>query len=356
MAVVSPRNSATELWNVLSPGGLATGIGSLPHTDPDAAVAAVWRRLRELPFWPQLPRRSPQEGMVPQYVEGFPLDANLRIPGPDRAAAALERFYGKVLAGDLEAFALGADRAPGFYALERLLVQERPADLRCVKAHVTGPVTMATSLKDPDGREVIHDEGFREAVAQLVALKALWQVRRLKGIGAPVIVFLDEPVMEVFGSAYSSLTREMVLDLWRPTLDALAGEPAWVGVHCCGNTDWGLLFDSGVHIVNFDAYHYLDKMLLYPREAQGFLERGGVIAWGIVPTSDEARSVGAPDLIRRLEEAMERFARSGVDPSLLRRGCLLTPSCGMGGLDETLAETILDLLVEVSRRFRAGSG
>ncbi|RMG91910.1 MAG: methionine synthase [Candidatus Dadabacteria bacterium] len=350
----SQEPAGPRLSDLLSPGGLPTGIGSLPHTDPAPAVDAVLRHLPEIPFWPQLPRRSPLEGMVPQYVEGFPVGDDLRLPDAEEGVRGLERFYERVLAGDLEAFGLSPKRSPGFYALERRLVQDPPRDLRCVKAHVTGPVTLASSIKDPAGREALHDDGFRDALGQLAAQKALWQVRRLARLGKPVIVFLDEPVMEVYGSAYSSLSREMVLDLWRPTLEALESEDAWVGIHCCGNTDWGLLFESGAHIVNFDAFHFLEKMLLYPREAQAFLDRGGVIAWGIVPTSPEARDVTAEDLCRRLEEAMARFAQAGVDPEALRAGCLVTPSCGMGSLDEPLAEHILGLLEETSARFRAG--
>ncbi len=338
------------------PAGLATGIGSLPLVDPRDAVDLIIAHVPEIPFWPQLPRRSPLEGMVPQYLEGFPADGNLRVPDPTRAAQALEEFYGAVLGGDLEAFGLSRERAPGFYALEEVLVHRPPPELRYVKAHVTGPVTLCSSLKDPSGREVLHDEGFREAVAVLVARKALWQVRRLARLGVPVILFLDEPVMEVYGSAYSSLSRELVLDLWRPTLEALANEDAFVGIHCCGNTDWGLLFECGAHIVNFDAFHFLEKMLLYPAEASAFLERGGAIAWGIVPTTEQAARVTPGDLVRRLDDAMARFAAEGVDPDALRAGCLVTPSCGMGSLPPELAGRILGLLRAVSRRIRGQGG
>ncbi len=289
--------------------------------------------------------------MTFQYLEGFPAP-NGRVPPPEGAAGALEAFYRAALADDLESFAISVQRAPGLYVLEERLVQAKPAALRYVKGHVTGPVTLCSSLKDPEGREVLHDDAFREAVGWLVALKIRWQVRRLARVGVPVIVFLDEPVMEVFGSAYSSLTRERVLDLWRPSVEAAEAEGALLGIHCCGNTDWGLLFESGARIVNFDAYHFLDRMLLYPEQAAGFLERGGAIAWGIVPTSEEARSVDADALLRRLDRAMEGFARAGVDEGTLRRGCLLTPSCGMGSLEEDLARRILGLLQEVSARFR----
>ncbi len=353
----SSRDALQSRGAEFQPAGLATGIGSLPHRRADQALDAVLRWLPEAPFWPQLPRRSPWEGMTLQYLEGFP---GLRTRGEgadpivdtgEGGLGELESFYAHVLSDDLEPFKLSRTRAPGFYALEERLVQSPPRQLRFVKGHVTGPVTLASSLKDGEGREITYDEGFREAVASLVAQKARWQVRRLGRFGVPVILFLDEPVMEVFGSAYSGLSREMVLGMWKPAVDALAGEEVVLGVHCCGNTDWGLLFEAGVNVVNFDAYHYLEKMLLYPVEVARYLASGGVLAWGVVPTTKEAEAESTAALLRRLDEGIGAFAERGVDEALLRRQCIITPSCGMGSLDEGLAERILELTAGVAAGF-----
>jgi methionine synthase II (cobalamin-independent) len=297
--------------------------------------------------------------MTLQYAEGFPAlragrgDGDSVVDSGDGGLKEIETFYAKVLSGDPGQFAVSPERAPGFYAFEEALVQSPPPGLQYVKGHVTGPVTLSSSLKDPQGREILHDETFREATAALVAQKAVWQARRLAGFGVPVVIFLDEPVMEVYGSAYSTLNREMVLSLWEPALDALEKEGALVGIHCCGNTDWGLLFESGADIVNFDAYHFLDKMLLYPEEASLHLGRGGVLAWGVVPTTDEARSHSASSLSRLLDSWIRRFVDTGLDEEILRRQCLITPSCGMGALERDLSERVLDLLPELSKAFRA---
>lgn len=341
------------------PQGLCTGIGSLPHVEPREAVALVVEKLPEIPFWPQLPRRSPLEGMTLQYLKGFP---GLRETGPGRdpvvdlgpeGVAELEGFYQAVLGEDADFFTLERERAEGFYAFEEVLRSRPREGMRFVKGHVTGPVTLASALKGGDGREILYDDTFREVVAAFLSGCIRWQVRRLSAFGAPVVVFFDEPVMEVYGSAYSSgLTAELVESLWGPCLEAAHGEGAAAGIHCCGNTDWGFLFRSGADIVNFDAYHYLEKMLLYPEDAQRFLAGGGSLAWGIVPTSHEARGTNAEALILRLEEGMKRFAAAGVDADLLRRQCLLTPSCGMGSLTPELSEEILGMLSKVSSHMR----
>lgn len=343
------------------PRGLATGIGSLPLQDGAAAAALVLRYLPECPYWPQLPRRTPLEGMTLQYVARFP---SLRSAGPGRdpqvdtgagGADELAEFYERVLAGDLEPFGLDAERAAGLGAFEVALTEARPEALRFVKGHVTGPVTLASSLHDLDGRELLYDDTYREAVGAFLAQSIRWQVRRLARFGVPVVLFLDEPAMEVFGSAYSSaLTPELVLSLWRPCLDAAREEGAISGIHCCGNTDWGFLFEAGPDIVNFDAFHFLERMLLYPGEVGRYLEAGGTLAWGLVPTDEAAVTLSADALVARFEDGMARFAAAGVDPGLLLRQCLLTPSCGMGSLAPDLAERILSLLVEVSRLIRGG--
>lgn len=338
---------------------MATGIGSLPYQDPAAAVAAVLDRLPAFPFWPQLPRRTPLEGMTLQYLEGFPA-LRARCDGPDPIVDTssggleeLEGFWSRILEGDGEAFALSPERASGFYAFEETLGKDPPAGLRFVKGHVTGPVTLATSLKDQEGREVLHDPAWAEAVGAHVAQKAVWQARRLQRFGVPVMIFLDEPVMEVYGSAYSTLSRDAVLALWAPVLTGLRGLGALSGIHCCGNTDWALLCEAGTDVVNFDAYHYLEKLLLYPAELSAFLAGGGALAWGIVPTSDEARGETIETLGARLDAALAALAAEGVDEGLLRRQTLLTPSCGMGSLDCGLAEGVLELLAGVAQRFEA---
>ncbi|MBI5442350.1 MAG: hypothetical protein HY900_14195 [Deltaproteobacteria bacterium] len=358
----SPEGEAGALpaAKLFSPGGLATGIGSLPYVEAGEAVEMVLRHLPEIPFWPQLPRRTPLEGMTLQYLEGFP---GVRDPGGGRdpivelgeeSLAEVEAFYGRALADDLGLFALSPERAPGFYTLEEALVQAT-LPLRAVKGHITGPVTLSSSLRDAAGREIAYDDTFREVTAIFVARKARWQAERLGRFGVPVILFLDEPVMEVYGSAYSALTEAIVEALWAPSLEALREVAALSGIHCCGNTDWELLFRSGVDIVNFDAFHYLDRMLLYPQALAAYLEGGGVLAWGIVPTSERAAGLTTDDLWERLSQGMARFAEAGVDPDLLRRQCLLTPSCGMGSLDSALARHVLGLVSELSRRFRGVS-
>jgi len=121
---------------------------------------------------------------------------------------------------------------------------------------------------------------------------------------------------------------------------------ALVGVHCCGNMDWGLLACTKIDIIAFDAYFYSAKVALYPDKIQAFLERGGILASGLVPTGDvEKLRTETPDSFKAKHESLiEEFVGKGIAENLLRERFLFTPSCGMGTLSESDTAIVLKLL------------
>ena len=338
-------------------GCLATGIGSLPLEDPAEAVDLVLAHLPEIPFWPQLPRRGFREQMVPQYAEGFP--GLVEDPARERihveSARAVEEmaaFYEREMAGDPEAFALTPGYAAAFEPFVEAVVRHRPPTVRFTKGHVTGPVTFGFTLKDERGAAVFYDPNLADVVVRFLAMKARYQIRRFREAGVPTIIFLDEPYLAAFGTTGMNLSREDVVGSLDRVITAVQEAGGVAGVHCCGNTDWSLLFDTAVDVVNFDAYDYLDRMALYPERIQAFLERGGSLAWGLIPTSPRIRDESAASLADRFHRGLERLASQGIDAEVLRRRSLLTPACGMGGLRPDLARRVLALTREVSARLR----
>jgi hypothetical protein len=338
---------------------IPTGIGSLPIVDPDRAAALILQYLPEAPIWPQLPRRDFREQMDCQYTEALP---GARVdPGKKHVffetagdqSAAYERFFERYLEKDYGFFGISAAYAAGLPGLLRALAGGVPPRTRFLKGHITGPLTFGTSLKDENGRDIIHDEQLFDAAVKGLAMKAAWQIRTLGALGKPVIIFLDEPAMESLGSAFSAVSGEVVAEKLNEIVDTIHELGGIAGIHCCGNADWPLLFGTRVDIVNFDAFGYVDRVLLYPREIAAFHERGGALAWGIVPTGAAVGTETADQLIARLEAGIRRLAPAGLDRAALLRRSLLTPSCGMGSLSPDQAEGVLRLLREVSDRMQA---
>ena len=334
-----------------------TGVGSLPHLDPRAAVAEVLSLFREIPHWPQLPRRTPLEHMYPQYAAALPgasvAGNRLTMKSGEELLPEAEAFYGTFLSGDLSPFAVPEERAAGLHALLAADVGPFPA----VKGQVTGPISFGLMVCDREKKPVFYDPLGRDVLVKYLLRVAQWQVSMLRRLSGTVILALDEPYLASVGSAILSLSREDVGACLDEIFDGLPG--ALCGVHCCANTDWGLVLSTKVRYLSFDAYEYADSLLLYPDAVAAFLGRGGKLAFGIVPTSAERIARETPESLAGLMEAiLVKFGKKGIRREDVVRAALVTPACGLGTLAERDAERALDLARGLSAvlRSRYGTG
>jgi methionine synthase II (cobalamin-independent) len=331
---------------------LPTIIGSMPHTDPAAACKQVLQYLKDIPAWPQLPRRSFKENMNAQFSEGFP---GIRLTGGslrfDRAPdldEALEKFYTAYLEEDIEQYPTTPAYAAGLHAFLGSL------DLKplAVKGQITGPLTWGLSVTDEEGKAILYDDVLGDAVAKFLRLKAAWQEKQLAKISPNTIIFVDEPYMASFGSVAVPLSKEKVVNLLEEVFRGIKGIK---GIHCCGNTDWSVILETSLDILSFDAYNYAQSLSLYPAEVKKFLDKKGVIAWGVVPNdSPSLAKESAAALKDRLEEAMLPFTRNGVSFQKLVAQSIITPSCTLASLESPDASAhALELLTELSQMMRS---
>jgi len=123
---------------------------------------------------------------------------------------------------------------------------------------------------------------------------------------------------------------------------ALRREGAVVGVHCCGNTEWGPLLGLGWDVVSIDARLSLEAVLATGAAFEKFQAAGGVLSLGIVPTD-----LSAPDDL----DAVLRDARERLRPEALGR-CLLTPACGLALRSVQDAERIFSELRRAQQELR----
>ncbi len=341
------------------PRFLPTAIGSLPHQDAGEAVDLVLSLMGEGPFWPQLPAIDWREGMTAQYIEGMPgakldaerqkvtLDIEAAISGMDE----LERAYEL---GDTSGAAISPEFARGFHLLCQRL-EGKPAP-RLVKGHVTGPVTLALGLETTyEERAAFYEPDLARMVARLVGLKARYQEEIFARVapGAPTLIFFDEPSMGSIGSAVLNLDADLAVEILSISAASCGGLP---GIHCCGETDLGMVAEAGYKVLNFDAYDYLESVAAAGPRVRSFVEGGGMLAIGLVPSSlpypEAVADETLPSLWDRLIEVIDTLTATGLDRDLLVRRSMITPSCGTGGMTPDLARRSLELTVGLSHKAR----
>lgn len=323
-----------ELYSYMIKPFSTTGIGSLPHKDAEEACRLILKTF-DIPFWPQLPGISFREFMIPQYSEGMPamrIDAERKTVWIDNSPEELERFYETWT--EKSRIAISDDFAHGFHTFLRI-IQNRKFNF--LKGQITGPLTFSLGIKDSEGKPAYFNEELREISLMLLKAKARWQYDMLQPHAGRVIIFIDEPILSALGSSsYLGVNPDEALRMLQDVVKAIREEGGLSGIHCCGTADWPLVIRSGVDIINFDAYDYGDTIALYPSEFGGFLERGGLLACGIVPTSDAIQGESPESILIRFNRFRDRLLHSL--PELFASRMLLTPSCGTGSL--TVAETL----------------
>ena len=330
---------------------LTLGIGSLPYIDAAKSAEEVFKAF-DIPFWPQLPKRSFKENMYSQFSQGLPglvIDDKKRtiyIDSSKDLSEDLAGIYEASISGDYDSFGITEGFAEGFYSFIKEAKKHKP---EYVKGHITGPVSFGLGVTDEKGKSIIYNDGLKEALVRLLEMKAIWQIDRLNLLAGEVIIFIDEPYLTSFGSSFVNIKREDVVSMLDSIIDGVHSKGAMAGIHCCGNTDWSMIAETKVDIINFDAYLYADNLSLYSKDIDRFLKRGGYLAWGIVPTSDTVLKETGKSLFERLNLQIENLEKKSIDRDLIIQNSLLTPSCGMGTLSENLTEDIVKKLTNVAK-------
>jgi methionine synthase II (cobalamin-independent) len=321
----------------------------MPYVNPDEACSKVMKYLPDIPAWPQLPRRSPEENMVIQFSEGFPgiviKGGKIHIEPSANFESELEQIYIDCEQDNAHKYAISTEYAAGLYAF-----LSKATGSKIVKGQVTGPVTWGLTVTRRDGLGILYDDTLAETAAKFLRLKASWQENILREISPNTIIFVDEPYLVSLGSVFNPIPEEKVPVLLEEVLGGIKGI---TGLHCCGNTNWSVILDTEIDILSFDAYNYASSLSTHSDKVKAFLEHGGNIAWGIVPNNEEALAKESLSGLRdRLEEAMAPFTRDGVKFRRLIAQGLITPSCGLEGLSPEVASRALELTAKLSHDLR----
>lgn len=347
-----------------TPKCLATAIGSLPHAKAEDAVRVVLASIPDAPIWPQLPANGMNEQMEIQYSEGLPrivIDhekERMFIDTTGDYSLELATFYENYLMENLDYFQITPAFSKGIYALEAAL-QAAGGTRPFVKMQTTGPISFGLTIVDENKRAIYYNAEFADVVVKGLAMKCRWQINKFRPYAEKLICFIDEPILSAFGSStYVSVSREDVVAKINEVVEAVHGEGALAGVHCCGNTEWSILIDAGVDLVNFDAFDFGDTIALYAPAVKAHLEAGKGLAWGIVPTnSAKIQAQTVESLVAKFDDCVANLAKAGnIDRELILNQAMITPSCGTGSLPVADAELVFSLLGQTSKALRTRMG
>jgi len=271
-------------------------IGSLPCDNLDKAMEIVKKDFGNIPFWPQLTNISKKEDMIAQFSDD------------------MSSFY-----------------SVSFPKFIELIKETKP---KYAKGQITGPFTLSFVIQSDN-------------ILKLLIPKVLWQIDQIKSAcpATTPIIFIDEPSL---GSAKDKKPVEMI----KAVSDKIKENGGISGVHCCAKCDWNIAIDAGIDIISFDAYSYGQTI---GEEFKRFLNRGGKIAWGVVPTKDpEALEQADLDkMIKIFENGVKNLTKTGIDEKIIIENSLITPSCGAGALSEELAQKAMDLTKQLSDNRKA---
>jgi hypothetical protein len=303
----------------------------------------------EVPFWPQLPQISERENIIRQGVDAIAEHVKLRSEGYgyqvkegriDALLEALHRSSGELTPGN----------AAGFAAFEAALSSGTFASAIAVKGQVEGPITLSAYLFH-QGRPFLSDPALFSAIAFHVSQIICWQIERLRTVGLPVLLFVDEPALCLQATTANALSEQKMLDGLAAILEDVRSRGAYAGLHCCASSPLERMCRVKPDIFSFDADEGLDAFFSNSH-ALDFVHKGGIVAYGIVPTRT---GINAADSARIFLRWLHAASQAG-DPQEFAQRSMITATCGLGLLSESCVAESFGVAHAISKMIRGLAG
>jgi hypothetical protein len=201
-----------------------------------------------------------------------------------------------------------------------------------------------------------HEQELSGQIFRLVLAKSLAMTRKLRSLGITPILFLDEPGLYAFDR--TNPKHALAFQELKFMIQALRKDQVLVGLHCCSNTDWKSVLQLDLCFLSIDCALSLENLIQNARtELLSYLERGGRLSLGIVPTTRHVQIHHQVHmaLSQKRSNAEQLFVElSGRLSSLplevgqkIIKESLFTPACGLALQSIPDAESILETLTEL---------
>lgn len=348
------------------PQASATGVGSLPGTDPAEALRLVFGELPDLPHLTELPARGPGADLTGRTAALLVnLPAELTPSGwrfATRPGRDLRRAR-SLLSADLDAL---EEVASGY---------QGP-----LKIQVCGPWTLAATMELSRSQDpALADPG---AVADLIASLAEGVTAHVADVrgrvpGARIMLQLDEPALPAViagdvptASGLNRLPVPEPFSVEAALRAVISGADRFTLVHCCAmSVPFGMIKGAGANGVGCD----LSKLRRTEEDALAETVKAGLgILAGVLPATgpeaagpeaagaDAGRAGAAqpPSARQAAERVVELWRRMGwpaargdaeAGPGNAAAQVVLTPACGMAGATPGYAREAMARCREAAR-------
>jgi len=332
------------------PGNLlTTAMAVMPHRDVERALETALSV--DIPFWPQLPHLNYYEDMYVQASENFP---GIQLDMENRTLRfSIEKFMAELEEclnhfDEPDTFDISETYSAVYHRFLELDLSDRPA----IRGQLEGPISFGLNVTDQDGRSILYDDTVRPFLLEFMAKRLNVQLDRLKKKNAGAFMFVDEPGLQFLFSAMTGYNDHAA----RADMEAffsMVDRPR--GVHLCGNPDWDFLLGQDLDILSLDIYTNAEVFASYSSSIKRFIDRGGVIVWGIVPTNYEPfEKEDLASLERKLEDVWNVLQKRGVDQERLLSRSLLSPAtcCLVNPDKEATVEKAFEIVDQLSEKLR----
>jgi len=269
-------------------------MGIMPHRDIDRALQLTLSL--DIPFWPQLPHVSYYEDMYAQFSQHFPGiivdEENSRLNfETSRFEKELEDYSLKM--EDTEAFTLSEKYSVVYHRF----LEEKLSEYSAIRGQLIGPVSFGFKVVDENKRPIIYNDNVKTILFDFIMRKINVQYRELREKNENAFVWLDEPGLSWVFSGLSGYSDVQAAKDYRSFLTGLESIRA---LHLCANVNLSYLLEIGVDLLSFDAYQMQLMPKGYAASVSRFINNGGIICWGIVPTDSDNLNLHTPQSLTDL--------------------------------------------------------
>ncbi len=295
----------------------------MPFKTVEEAVSHVFSNY-DIPFLPQIPKKSNQEMMVVQFMEDFP---GFKFT-PTEAWVDLDEF--KPL--DLTTFSFS------YVSCLDLFLKTSQAQASPIKLQMTGPYTIANSLLCSDRKLIIDHPDVYEYLIRFIQKKAFFLTSLFSHIKELMLVF-DEPML-------NPVVALPIFEKISPMIAELKKKISYVGIHSCNLWTpelFGDAFQSEFNGLSFDFEKGAEEIFEDEVGLQAYLKKGWVM-WGIIPTYPFASDIGVQLFNDFLKN--KHLKKEMRDAIFIRS--MFSPACGTGTLTIEQENKCVERLKKIS--------